>query len=270
MVSIAYGSQSDETKFFAKGFKGTIFRPKSGANPSLEARYLTEDYETTRQSDNLESQLKKISDGQKRTAYLEQFRDRLHGKGDPAWKDAKEGDFIMQFQGADLNKEKNGKLDQDNSYAEDQFRHVAVIVKIIHAQDLTKSELRRIVYGRSSIKNYTREELKKLKKQLSAEEYEKALIERKEAVNAEESRINAYFDRVYTENHRLATTMGASSTKGVGTNDKDWNTISKDALNWNTSDLLWHNLDEDWYQNGIIRTGTTAQSDRIQKVYLFK
>ena len=65
---------------------------------------------------------------QKRTAYLEQFRDRLHGKDDPAWNDVKEGDFIMQFQGADLKKMKQNKktkqeeLDHDNSYAEDQFR----------------------------------------------------------------------------------------------------------------------------------------------------
>ena len=81
---------------------------------------------------------------------------------------------------------------------------------------------------------------------------------------------NEYVERAYRENHRIATTMGAGS-QGVGINDKGWKTISPHSLDYNENrNLLWHDMDEDWYRNGIIRTGNAADTSRIQKVYLFK
>ncbi len=271
MVRIAHGKDSEESKFFANGFKGAIFRPKTEENPSLEDRYLPDDYEETRKNENLEAQLTKVSEGQKRTDYLEKFRNRLHGKGDPAWNDVKEGDFIIQFQGADLKKMKKNKdtkqeeLDQGESYAEDQFRHVAVIVKIIHAQDLTFNQFKSVVTEKT-INSLTPEERKKMTKEEIQIAEAKILESRKEL----EKRMNDYYKRAYKDNHRLACTMGASGS-GVGINDTKWAAIPKNELNWSdNSRLLWHDLDEDWYGKGIIRSGTSANTSRIEKVYLFK
>ena len=271
MVRIAHGKDSEDSKFFANGFKGAIFRPRTEENPSLEDRYLPDDYEETRKNENLEAQLTKVSEGQKRTDYLEKFRNRLHGKGDPAWNDVKEGDFIIQFQGADLKKMKKNKdtkqeeLDQGESYAEDQFRHVAVIVKIIHAQDLTFNQFKSVVTEKT-INSLTPEERKKMTKEEIQIAEAKILESRKEL----EKRMNDYYKRAYKDNHRLACTMGASGS-GVGINDTKWAAIPKNELNWSdNSRLLWHDLDEDWYGKGIIRSGTSANTSRIEKVYLFK
>ncbi len=160
------------------------------------------------------------------------YTGHLHGAKDPAWAGAKEGDIVMEFQ-----------VESDSKYKQNQFRHVTSIMKIVtvgevKAQGLSLSDLTIIGGDKSKYNNWSND-------------------------------------------HRLAITLGASEeydkqTKqkilnktGVGLRDKGWHFNQINNTEWtNLTQMLWHDMDGDWVENGISRQGRDKKS--IRYIYLYK
>lgn len=159
------------------------------------------------------------------------YSDHLHGAKDPAWAGAKEGDIVLEFQ----NKAKG-------SYKENQFRHVTTIMRIITVGEIKS---RKININRLSI------------------------------VGNIKSNVRA----TWGDDHRLACTLGASDGKtngvvvpekaGVGLRNKEWKVNTIENTKWDSvTDLLWHDMDGDWVENGISRINSSDSDNR--KVYLYR
>ena len=59
---------------------------------------------------------------------------------------------------------------------------------------------------------------------------------------------------------------GASDSGGVGVRNENWKAQDNDNLDLqNAGAVLWHKLDDDWVEKGIVHPG-----EKIRKIYLWK
>ena len=262
MVDTALGTESDASQFIGSGFYGSMFIPDADQDAGLhkdDGKKLSVDLKKDSEGQFVGAYLNRCEvsavektpkkdqpahtvDGQqehsKLTKYvrhtnkLEEHRENLHGKQASGWNDVKAGDFVLQFQRDDdvkLNK-KTGRLDMNSSFLENQFRHVEMILRVARVQEIFK-------------------DINDLKKHQAT-------------IVGGIGKTKKFWDR----NPRLACTMGASDSGGVGVRNKDWKAQDNDNLDiQNAGAVLWHNLDDDWVEKGIVRTGGAGR-----KIYLWK
>lgn len=56
---------------------------------------------------------------------------------------------------------------------------------------------------------------------------------------------------------------------GVGLRNKEWKVNTIENTKWDSvTDLLWHDMDGDWVENGISRVNSSDSDNR--KVYLYR
>ena len=129
---------------------------------------------------------------------------------------------------------RKGELDMNATFLENQFRHVEMILRVARVQEIFKDI----------------EELTNKSKTIVG------------GIGKKQKQIEDFWNR----NPRLACTMGASGSGGVGVRNENWKAQDNDNLDLqNAGAVLWHNLEDDWLKKGIVHAG-----GEVRKIYLWK